>query len=198
MQLGHNQTLLFLLLCWGLFREITSSATNLIAFRWFHIRDFYFPLRRILQLEALTQLTIYLPLLALALTLTSWSEPLAINPYGLLLSLLNLLLLAYATAGGLLILGAFYRDAFHLWNNVSMLLFWGLPILYPVSKIPVEYLSIFRANPLFVVFEQLSLSLAGAVEIQAASLFLFVVSFFLCVVFSMSVERIRNQVILQL
>lgn len=51
------------------------------------------------------------------------------------------------------ILNVFLRDVEHMINVILSLLFFLTPIVYPISLVPDEYLSIYNINPLIIIIE---------------------------------------------
>jgi len=68
-----------------------------------------------------------------------------------------ILVIQIALTLGLGLIGAalnvFYRDVYHLFAFVLQLLFYAVPIIYPVSKVPESIRDIYMLNPISAIIE---------------------------------------------
>lgn len=192
-----SSKLLIGLICWSFFRDMTSSASHLVTFKWYHIKNYYFDLNNIMVIEFLTAFFNAFISILLALIFVSFND-ISFNKLQFTISIINLTLLTYLISSILFIIGAVYRDTFHLWNSFCGLLFWSIPIVYPIEKIPSNYINLFELNPIFISIKGLTQSLEGSGSSLLILIQTSIVYLILSVVLSLFNNNFRNQVVAQL
>lgn len=81
---------------------------------------------------------------------------LEVTPYALLFFVPMLILLVFTIGVGLIlsILNVYFRDIEYIWNVFSTLLFYMVPILYPLQKITTPWIEyVIKINPLYSMLE---------------------------------------------
>ena len=150
--------LLLGIVIWTFFAEATSSAVNAIAGAGDLIRKAYFP-RWILVVASTTSATLTFAIntvLVIVVTLAlgqldlTWRSLLAPLFYvELVVLILGLSLLLSA-------LFVFFRDLGHIWEIVSLVLFYGSAVVFPFSRIPRQALrDIDGLNPIAQIIQDL-------------------------------------------
>jgi ABC-2 type transport system permease protein len=149
--------LLFGIVLWTFFVESTTLAMNAIAGASDLIRKAYFP-RWILVVAstgsalltfAINTLLVVLVTLALGQLHLSWRSLLAPLYYVELATLvLGLSLLLSA-------LFVFFRDLGHIWEILSLVLFYGSGIVFPFTKIPASLQAIAGLNPVAQIVQDI-------------------------------------------
>jgi ABC-2 type transport system permease protein len=142
---------------WTFFAESTTQAMNAIAGAGDLIRKAYFP-RWILVLAstgsalltfAINTLLVVIVTLLLGQLDLSWRS---------LLAALYYIELATLVLGLSLLLSAlfvFFRDLGHIWEILSLVLFYGSAIVFPFSKIPASLQGIAGLNPIAQIVQDL-------------------------------------------
>src|SRR5437870_891411 len=132
--------LLFAIVLWNFFTEATSTAMNSIASAGHLIRKAYFPRWILVLSSTLTALITFIintclillitaPIGHMHLTLRSAMAPLFFLEFVTLILGLSLLLSA---------LFVFYRDIGHIWEIISLVLFYGSTIVFPFVVLVTE------------------------------------------------------------
>jgi ABC-2 type transport system permease protein len=161
--------LLFGIVLWTFFAESTTLAMNAIAGASDLIRKAYFP-RWILVVSstgsalltfAINTLLVVLVTLLLGQLHLSWISLLApfyIIELAILVLGLSLLLSA---------LFVFFRDLGHIWEILSLVLFYGSAVVFPISRIHGSLLKIAGLNPIAQIIEDVRHSLIDLPKIPS-------------------------------
>lgn len=81
---------------------------------------------------------------------------LSITPYALLCVVPMLLLLIFSTGVGLIlsVVAVYFRDVEYIWDVVCTLLFYMVPIIYPLQRITSDWIIVvIKINPLYSMIE---------------------------------------------
>jgi ABC-2 type transport system permease protein len=146
--------LLFNLVLFGLFTEATSNAVGSLVSQESVIRKTQFP-RLVIPLAVVltTFFNLALNLVVVAIFILAWG----IDPaWSWLLFPLVLLLLLVLTIAVSLTVSALYprfRDTAIIWSVVSMVLFYGSPVLYPLEVVPDTLRDVLALNPFAPLLE---------------------------------------------
>ncbi len=136
------------ILPWNFFSSAVSMSTKSIIDNGNLIKKVYFP-REILPIATilfnLSQcLLAFLVFLPVVFYMTGIHISILWLPYILTLHTMFTLSVAFILSA----ITVFYRDIIHLTEVGLMLLFWGTPIIYPVSMVPKSLNFLINANPL--------------------------------------------------
>jgi ABC-2 type transport system permease protein len=150
--------LLLGIVVWNFFAESTSTAMSSIASNGNLIRKAYFPRAILVVASSLTALITFLINLALIVVIATPFG--AMDPGWRSLSAPLFLVELYALILGIsLILASlfvFFRDLGHIWEVLSLVLFYGSAVVFPFSLIPGHLLPKLAAmNPVAQVIEDL-------------------------------------------
>lgn len=146
--------LLLGIVMWMFFVEITASSLDAIVGKRDLIRKIYFPRIILVISRALTALiTFCLNLIVVFVFLfINGVKP---NSNFLLFPVI-IIEFFILTVGISLILSALYvkfRDLSHIWEVALMALFYGTPILYPLSLVPIRYAKVLMLNPVAQIIQ---------------------------------------------
>jgi ABC-2 type transport system permease protein len=146
--------LLFNIVLFGFFQESTTAAVTSIVSREGILRKTQFP-RLVIPLAVVvtTLFNLGLNMVAVAIFVLAWG----VDPTWtwLLLPVIVLALFVIAAAVSM-ILSALYprfRDTAIIWSVVSLALFYGSPVLYPLEAVPATLRHIIMLNPLAPLLE---------------------------------------------
>jgi ABC-2 type transport system permease protein len=146
--------LLFNLVLFGLFTEATSNAVTSLVSQESVIRKTQFP-RLVIPLAVVltTFFNLALNLVVVLIFILAWG----IDPaWSWLLFPLVLLLLVVLTIAVSLTVSALYprfRDTAIIWSVVSIVLFYGSPVLYPLEVVPDTLRDVLALNPFVPLLE---------------------------------------------
>jgi ABC-2 type transport system permease protein len=147
---------LFSLVLFQFFTEITSTSVQSLVARENMLRKVRFPRLAVPLSIALTALfNLGMTLIAvLAFALISGVEP---TWTWLELPLLVLVLLVFGLGTGMLLSVLFvrYRDVQPIWDVISQALFYASPVLYVVTMVPPEFQRPYLANPIAAVLTEM-------------------------------------------
>lgn len=156
--------LLVALVVWTFFVEATSTAMNAIAGAGGLIRKAYFP-RWILTIASTSSVSLTFAInTVLVLTVTFALGHLDLSLRSLLAPLYFLELMVLVLGLSLLLsaLFVFFRDLGHIWEILSLVLFYGSAIVFPFNRIPARFRDIVGLNPIAQIVEDLRHSLVDA------------------------------------
>jgi ABC-2 type transport system permease protein len=156
--------LLVALVVWTFFVEATSTAMNAIAGAGGLIRKAYFP-RWILAIASTSSVSLTFAInTVLVLTVTFALGHLDLSLRSLLAPLYFLELMVLVLGLSLLLsaLFVFFRDLGHIWEILSLVLFYGSAIVFPFNRIPARFRDIVGLNPIAQIVEDLRHSLVDA------------------------------------
>jgi ABC-2 type transport system permease protein len=146
--------LLFNIVLFGFFQESTTAAVTSIVSREGILRKTQFP-RLVIPLAVVltTMFNLGLNLIAVAIFVLAWG----VDPtWTWLLFPVVVLLLFVISAAVSMILSALYprfRDTAIIWSVLSLTLFYGSPVLYPLEAVPATLRHIIVLNPLAPLLE---------------------------------------------
>jgi ABC-2 type transport system permease protein len=139
---------------WGFFSELTAMSLGAIVERGDLIRKVYFPRVVLVISRGLTSLITFLLNLIIVFV---FMIVLQILPdfwaISLILILFEFFVLAIGISFFLSALYVKYRDIAHIWEVVLSALFYGTPILYPLSLVPVNIQKILILNPVAQIIQ---------------------------------------------
>jgi ABC-2 type transport system permease protein len=146
--------LLFNIVLFGFFQESTTAAVTSIVNREGILRKTQFP-RLVIPLAVVvtTLFNLGLNMVAVAIFVLAWG----VDPTWtwLLLPVIVLALFVFSAAVSM-ILSALYprfRDTAIIWSVLSLVLFYGSPVLYPLEAVPSTLRHIIMLNPLAPLLE---------------------------------------------
>ncbi len=137
------------IILWNFFSETTSSGMTSLLTKSSLLNKVYFP-RIIIPLSStLTNaITLFLNIVIFSVFLIIAKVRVTYAAIFSLLTLIELVMLAFGVS---MILSSFYlkfRDLSHIWGVFLQLGFWGTPIIYPVDIVPARFHILFKINPM--------------------------------------------------
>lgn len=140
--------LLLGIVLWNFFIEITTGNVSVIVSSGDLIRKINFPKYIIILANSVSAL-INLAFNLLVVALFMYLNHVDIRSEAILLPLLILELFAFALALGFFLCTAFvrFRDITYIWDVVVQGAFYATPLLYPLTKVPVEAAKVIMINP---------------------------------------------------
>jgi ABC-2 type transport system permease protein len=154
--------LLIAIVAWTFFTEATSTAMNAVAGNGDLIRKAYFP-RWILVVASTTSALLTFAInTTLVLVVTFALGDLDLGLRSLLVPLYYLELIALVLGLSLLLssLFVFFRDLGHIWEIVSLVLFYGSAVVFPIMLIKSQtLLDLAGLNPVAQIVQDLRYSL---------------------------------------
>lgn len=146
-------SLLIGIVLWSFFAEATSGALKSVVGKGSLIRKIYIP-RFLIPITTISSSLINLALNSLVVVffIVVFADNLSVSWLTLLVVPLVILeLVVFTTAVGFFLAALYvkFRDIGHIWDVVKQALFYGTPIIYPLTRIPNETVQkILMANPL--------------------------------------------------
>jgi ABC-2 type transport system permease protein len=148
--------ILFGLVFFNFFSEITVTSVQSLTMRENLLRKMYFPpivVPMAVSITALLNLSMTLVAVAIFVLANgiyptwSWLE----------LPVMIVLITAFATGIGMLLSSLYvrYRDIQPIWEVLAQLLFYATPVLYVATIVPDSYQRIYLCNPLAAILTQL-------------------------------------------
>lgn len=144
----------------------TSTKQAMISFRRnqaiikkVYVPKYMYPLSSILSSFvnfAISLLCLICVWIFFRLTGISGGENLSITPYALLCIVPMILLLMFSVGIGLIlsVVSVFFRDIEYIWDVLSQLLFYMVPIIYHIDAIETEWIvNVIKINPLYSMIE---------------------------------------------
>lgn len=139
---------------WGYFVEMTAGSVDAIVGRGDLIRKIYFPRFVLVLSRGITALlTFSLNLVAVLIFILLNGVHFELK--ALLLPIIIVELFILTIGIGLILSSLFvkFRDISHIWEVVLQALFYGTPILYPITLVPKPYSTLLMLNPLAQIIQ---------------------------------------------
>lgn len=160
---------------WGFFAEATNVGMRSIVDRGDILRKINFPKYIVIlssMVSALISLVINLGVVFVFMIL----KGVAVTEYILLLpiNLLQLFLLAFGLALILATLYVRFRDIGHIWDVLMQILFYSVPIIYPLGLVAQYHIlgmsaqSVIMLNPIAQIIQDIRHNLVSPVNVQTA------------------------------
>ncbi|MGN0522560.1 MAG: ABC transporter permease [Eubacterium sp.] len=140
-------------------QAMTSFRRNTTIIKKVYVPKYMYPLSSIFSnfvTFAISLLCLICVWIFFKVTGISGGSELSINGYALLCWVPMLLLLIFSTGVGLIlsVLNVYFRDIEYIWDVLTQLLFYMVPILYPLQKITSDWIVIIiKINPLYSMIE---------------------------------------------
>jgi ABC-2 type transport system permease protein len=152
---NYPPVLLLSVMLFMYFSEVTQSAVTSVATKEQIVRKTQFP-RLVIPLSvAITGIFhLLLNLLVVMVFVLAYGVDPAWSWLGLPLILLALVVITSAVGVALSALYVRFRDTAIIWSVVSLVLFYGTPILYVIEMVPESFRFAVLSNPLAPIFEQ--------------------------------------------
>jgi ABC-2 type transport system permease protein len=149
--------LLFAIVLWTFFIESTTSAMNAIAAASDLIRKAYFPRWILVVSSTASALLTFTINILLVMVVTLLLGQLHFG-WGTLLAPLYIVQLAILVLGLSLLLSAlfvFFRDLGHIWEILSLVLFYGSAVIFPITLLHGTLLNLAGLNPVGQIVEDI-------------------------------------------
>ena len=141
--------LLFGIVAWGLFTELTSQGLVSIVQRANLMRKINFPRYVVvLSVGASVLISFVLNMIVIALFMAITRVPVRLDILWLLPLLLELVALSLSVALFLSALYVRFRDMNYIWEVLLQAAFYATPILYPLTLVPAGWARILVLNPM--------------------------------------------------
>lgn len=140
-------------------KALTSFRSNAPIIKKVYVPKYMYPLSGILSnfvTFAISILCYILVWIFFKLTGLQGGSGLTVNWHALLFFIPMAILLIFVTGVGLIlsVLQVYFRDIEYIWDVFCTLLFYMIPIIYPISKITTPWIQIvIRLNPLYSMLE---------------------------------------------
>lgn len=140
-------------------QAMTSFRRNAAIIKKVYVPKYMYPLSSILSsfvTFAITLLCLICVWLFFKLTGVNGGSDLYLNGYALLFFVPMIILLIFSTGVGLIlsVLAVYFRDIEYIWDVLTKLLFYMVPILYPLKRITSPWIVvIIKINPLYSMIE---------------------------------------------
>lgn len=140
-------------------QAMTSFRRNSAIIKKVYVPKYMYPLSSILSTFVTFAISILCYIcvwIFFKLTGMSNGDQLQLTWHALLFFVPMILILIFSTGVGLIlsVLAVYFKDIEYIWDVVMRLLFYMVPILYPISKIRTDWiLVIIRINPLYSMIE---------------------------------------------
>lgn len=146
--------LLFGIVLWNYFVEVTNNGVSAIVGRGDLIRKINFPKYVIIlagSVSALINLTINLGVLAVFM----WATDVAITPAVIMLPIILLELIIFSLAMSFLLSALYvkFRDVNYIWEVIMQAAFYATPIIYPLALIPNSAAKVLMLSPVAQVIQ---------------------------------------------
>jgi lipopolysaccharide transport system permease protein len=140
---------------WLLFATATSDMVDALVTNINLVTKIYFPREILVTAALLARLVDFAIAMGLLVVIMLWYKIPIVSPSLIYLPLVLAVQLAFTLGLGLAgaALNVYYRDVKHLVAFGIQLWFYATPIIYPVSKIPEEYVSLYFLNPMAGLIE---------------------------------------------
>lgn len=147
--------ILFGLVFFNFFAEITVSSVQSLTMRENLLRKMYFPPIVVPMAIAITAL-LNLSMTLVAVAIFVFANGIYPTWSWLELPVLVLLITMFASGFGMLLSSLYvrYRDIQPIWEVVAQLLFYATPVLYVATLVPENYRQIYLCNPLAAILTQ--------------------------------------------
>lgn len=140
-------------------QAMTSFRSNQAIIKKVYVPKYMYPLSSILSSFvnlAISLLCLICVWIFFRASGFSGGDKLAVTPYALLCWVPMLILLVFATGIGLIlsVISVFFRDIEYIWDVLSQLLFYMVPIIYHIDAIETEWIvKVIKINPLYSMIE---------------------------------------------
>ncbi|MDE5983897.1 MAG: ABC transporter permease [Eubacterium sp.] len=140
-------------------QAMTSFRSNQAIIKKVYVPKYMYPLSSILSSFvnlAISLLCLICVWIFFRASGISGGDKLAVTPYALLCWVPMLILLVFATGIGLIlsVVSVFFRDIEYIWDVLSQLLFYMVPIIYHIDAIETEWIvKVIKINPLYSMIE---------------------------------------------
>lgn len=140
-------------------QAMTSFRRNSAIIKKVYVPKYMYPLSSIFSnfvTFAITMLCLICVWIFFKLTGISNGHELYITWYALLFFVPMIILLVFSTGVGLIlsVLSVYFRDIEYIWDVVTRLLFYMVPIIYPLQKITTDWIVVvIKINPLYSMIE---------------------------------------------
>jgi ABC-2 type transport system permease protein len=147
--------LLFNIVLFSYFQEATGTCVKIVELRENLVRKMHFP-RLVIPLSAVLTSSFNLVLNLFAVFVFLLLYGVSPDPSWLLLPLLLLALITFTASVGMIlsVLYVRFRDVVPIWGLVSTIMFYGSPVLYPITQVPEDFRKWVLLNPVAAVLEQ--------------------------------------------
>jgi ABC-2 type transport system permease protein len=146
--------LLFGIVIWGFFTESTTQGLASLVARGDLLRKIRFPRYVVvLSVGASVLISFVLNMLVIVLFMILLRVPVRLDVLWLPLLFLELVALSIAWAFILSALYVRFRDLNYIWDVIMQAAFYAVPILYPLTLVPVEYARILALNPMAQIIQ---------------------------------------------
>jgi ABC-2 type transport system permease protein len=146
--------LLFGIVIWGFFAEVTSQGLASLVGRADLLRKISFPRYVVvLSVGASALISFGLSLLVLVLFLILARVPIRADILWLPLLFVELVALSVSVSFFLSALFVRFRDLSYIWEVVLMAGFYAAPIIYPLSLVPAKYARFLLLNPMAQIIQ---------------------------------------------
>lgn len=140
-------------------QAMTSFRSNQAIIKKVYVPKYMYPLSSILSSFvnlALSLLCLICVWIFFKASGVSGGDKLMLTPYALLCWVPMLILLIFATGIGLIlsVVSVFFRDIEYIWDVLSQLLFYMVPIIYQIGAIGTDWIvKVIKINPLYSMIE---------------------------------------------
>lgn len=140
-------------------QAMTSFRRNSAIIKKVYVPKYMYPLSSIFSnfvTFAITMLCLIFVWIFFKVTGISNGQALNLTWYALLFFVPMIILLVFSTGVGLIlsVLSVYFRDIEYIWDVVTRLLFYMVPIIYPLKKITSDWIVvIIKINPLYSMIE---------------------------------------------
>lgn len=140
-------------------QAMTSFRRNSAIIKKVYVPKYMYPLSSIFSnfvTFAITMLCLICVWIFFKLTGISNGHALNLTWYALLFFVPMIILLVFSTGVGLIlsVLSVYFRDIEYIWDVVTRLLFYMVPIIYPLQKITTDWIVVvIKINPLYSMIE---------------------------------------------
>ncbi len=149
--------LLLGIVTWNFFAETTGSAMGAIAFNGNLIRKAFFPRSILVLASSLSAFITFLINTVLIVVIATPLGGMSLGWRSLLAPLLWFELYALILGLSMLLssLFVFYRDLGHIWEVLSLVLFYGSAVVFPFALIPARLQHLAALNPIAQIIQDL-------------------------------------------
>ena len=140
-------------------QAMTSFRRNSAIIKKVYVPKYMYPLSSIFSnfvTFAITMLCLICVWIFFKVTGISNGHELYITWYALLFFVPMIILLVFSTGVGLIlsVLSVYFRDIEYIWDVVTRLLFYMVPIIYPLQKITTDWIVVvIKINPIYSMIE---------------------------------------------
>ena len=153
------------IVCWNFFSEVTGSCLtsitgNTALITKVYVPKYMYPLSRAISSTVNLGLSLIPLVIVMLLTGTRLTVRILLLPFPILC------LFLFSFGMGLLLASmmVFFRDTQFLWGVISMLWMYLTPIFYDAEIIPVQYMTLYKMNPLYHIIRIMRILLINGVS----------------------------------